>query len=129
MKKGHSIAEVQAVNDALEIVRDGTRVQWRDDTIKQVEGCSLGPADSCDYCDIALDSFLQLMVPKLEATLNLDLQFLRFFRDDGLLIFFGETNLVLDMLQLLNQEREELKFTTEFCPCGNVLGCCPSAIP
>ena len=57
LKKGYSIAEVQAVNDALEIVRDGTRVQWRDDTIQQVEGCSLGPGDACDYCDIALDSF------------------------------------------------------------------------
>ena len=132
MHRGHSPAEVQAVLDALEIVRDGTRVQWRDDTIKQEDGCSLGPADSCDYCDIALDSFLQILVPRLEDCLNVDLQFLRFFRDDGLLLFFGQSHLVLDMLELLNQEREELKFTTEMCSCGNVLGCCsvcPKSLP
>ena len=54
----------------------------------------------------------------------MDLQFLRFFRDDGLLIFFGKNQLVQDMLEMLNQERDELNFTTELCTCGNVLGCC-----
>ena len=58
LHKGYSAAEVKAVIEALEIVRDGTRVQWREETIQQVKGCSLGPADSCDYSDIALDSFL-----------------------------------------------------------------------
>ena len=29
------------------------RVQWGSTTIKQVDGCSLGPVDSCDYCDIS----------------------------------------------------------------------------
>ena len=28
------------------------------------------------------------------------------------------------MLQILNTQREELTFTTEMCPCNNVLGCC-----
>ena len=61
-KRGHTPAETQAVLDALEIVRDGTRVQWDGDVIKQLDGCSLGPSDSCDYSDIALDHFLQLLV-------------------------------------------------------------------
>ena len=132
LQRGYSAAEVKAVIDALEIVRDGTRVQWREETIQQVKGCSLGPADSCDYSDIALDSFLQILVPRLEHSLDIDLRFLRFFRDDGVLIFFGESQLVLDMLEILNQERQELQFTTEYCPCDNVLGSCsvcPKSLP
>ena len=54
--------EEKAVVEALEIVRDGKRVKGRDEVIQQVNGCSLGPADLCDYADIALDAFLQ--VPK-----------------------------------------------------------------
>ena len=114
------------------MVRDGTRVSWKGTAIKQVEGCSLGPADSCDYSDIALDHFLQLVVPILEDRLNLDLQFLKFFRDDGICIFHGDGHLVLDMLEILNQQRPELQFTTEFCICGNVLGSCltcPKVVP
>ena len=30
------------------------------------------------------------------------------------------------MLEILNSQREELTFTTEYCPCGEVLGCCLS---
>jgi hypothetical protein len=33
---------------------------------------------------------------------------------------------VLKILQILNGERSELKFTTEFCSCGEVLGTCPT---
>ena len=73
-RRGHSRLEVQAVLEALEIVRDGTRVKWKEDIIKQVEGCSLGPADSCDYSDIALDSFLQILIPRLDTVLVLDLK-------------------------------------------------------
>ena len=130
--KGHSANEIQAVLEALEIVGDGTRVQWRNATVRQLDGCSLGPADSCDYSDIALDSCLQSVVPKVEQELSMDLQFLKFFWDDGLLIFFGNNQLILDMLEMLNNERDELTFTTEFCTCGNVLGCCsvcPKSIP
>ena len=123
-QRGYGRAEVNAVIEALEIVRDGTRVQWRSETIKQIDGCSLGPADSCDYSDIALDAFLQTVVPLIEETLDLNLQFLRFFRDDGFLIFFGEGGIILDMLEILNNQREELTFTTEKCPCNNILGCC-----
>ena len=112
--------------DALGIVRDGTRVRWRKEVIKQVDGCSLGPAVSCDYCDISLDSFLQVLVPRLEQTLKVDLKWLKFYRDDGILIFFGDSNIVLDILKILNGERQELQFTTEFCECKNVLGCCSS---
>ena len=124
--RGHSSHEIEAVLEALRIVRDGTRVQWKGDVVKQLDGCSLGPADSCDYSDIALDAFLEVVVPKLETMLNLDLRFLRFFRDDGFLIFFGNGNLIIDMLDILNSERAELTFTTEYCPCGNILGCCQS---
>ena len=124
MQRGHGRAEVNAVLEALEIVRDGTRVKWRNDLIKQIDGCSLGPADSCDYSDIALDSFLQVVVPIIEASLGLDLSFLRFFRDDGFLFFIGEGSIILDMLDILNSQRDELTFTTEYCACGNVLGCC-----
>ena len=132
VERGYKRTEVNAVLEALEIVRDGTRVQWGSDTIKQHDGCSLGPADSCDYCDISLDAFLQVVVPKIGTLLDLDLRFLRFFRDDGFFIFFGDSKIVLDMLDILNGEREELTFTTEKCPCGDVLGCCAScsrAIP
>ena len=79
----------------------------------------------CDYSDIALDHFLQLLVPRLEQTLNLELRWLKFFRDDGIFIFSGDSRLVFNILDILNQEREELQFTTELCPCGDVLGCCP----
>ena len=90
VERGYGQAEVNAVLEALEIIRDGTRVKWGPDTIKQIDGCSLGPADSCDYSDIALDALLQVLVPKVEEALGLDLlKFIRFFRDDGLLIFFG----------------------------------------
>ena len=41
-------------------------------------------------------------------------------------MFFGPGQLVLDMLEILNTERRELKFTTEYCQCGQVLGCCPN---
>ena len=131
-KRGHTPAEIQAVLEALEIVRDGTRVQWDGDVIKQLDGCSLGPSDSCDYSDIALDHFLQLLVPRLEQTLNQELRWLKFFRDDGILIFSGDSQLVFNILDILNKEREELQFTTELCPCGDVLGCCqvcPKPIP
>ena len=60
------------------------------------------------------------------------MKFLRFFRDDGLFFFFGQSSLILDMLEILNSEREELVFTTEFCPCKEVLGCCricPQTLP
>ena len=130
--KGYSTREVQAVMEGLRIVRDGTRINWKGQTVKQLDGCSLGPADSCDYSDISLDAFLQVVVPKIEESLGLDLRFLRFFRDDGLLLFFGENNLIIDMLKILNAEREELIFTTEMCPCGDVLGCCetcPQILP
>ena len=126
LQQGHGRAEVNAVLEALEIIRDGTRVSWRNNTIKQIDGCSLGPADSCDYSDIALDSLLQVLVPRIEEVLEIDLRFLRFFRDDGFFIFFGEGKIILDMLEILNSEREELTFTTEYCPCGEVLGCCLS---
>ena len=126
IERGYSRVEVNAVMEALTIVRDGTRVKWGEETIKQVDGCSLGPADSCDYSDIALDSFLQGVVPIIEETLNLDLRFLRFFRDDGLCFFFGDGQIIIDMLEILNCQREELKFTTEKCLCGDVLGCCRS---
>ena len=132
VERGYKRTEINAVLEALEIVRDGTRVKWGKDTIKQHDGCSLGPADSCDYCDISLDAFLQVVVPKIATLLDLDLRFLRFFRDDGFLVFFGDGKLILDMLEILNSEREELTFTTEKCPCGDVLGCCTScsqAIP
>ena len=103
-KRGHSSSEVKAVLDALTIVRDGTRVKWDGAVIKQVDGCSLGPADSCDYCDIALDSFLQLLIPRLEHSLNLKLRWIKFFRDDGIVIFTGDSQLVLNILDILNQE-------------------------
>ena len=132
-KKAYSPVEVKAVLEALEIVRDGTRVQWDESIYKQIDGCSLGPADSCDYSDIALDSFLQLMVPRLQTSLNYDFEWLKFFRDDGIFIFIGDNSkLVFDILDILNGEREELKFTTELCPCGNVMGSCqhcPKTIP
>ena len=90
-KRGHSQAEIKALLESLEIVRDGTRVYWDGSVIKQMDGCSLGPADSCDYCDIALDYFLQLVVPKLENTLGKRMQWLKFFFDDGLFIFSGDS--------------------------------------
>ena len=132
VERGYKRSEVSAVLEALEIVRDGTRVQWGSSTIKQIDGCSLGPADSCDYCDISLDAFLQVVVPKIVEQLDMDLRFLKFFRDDGILIFFGNGKLILDMLDILNSERDELTFTTERCLCGDILGCCLScnkAIP
>ena len=132
VERGYKRSEVSAVLEALEIVRDGTRVQWGSSTIKQIDGCSLGPADSCDYCDISLDAFLQVVVPKIVEQLDMDLRFLKFFRDDGILIFFGNGKLILDMLDILNSERDELTFTTERCLCGDILGCCTScnkAIP
>jgi hypothetical protein len=75
--------ESNAVVSALEIVRDGTRVLWRDEVVRQKDRCSLGPSDSCDYADITLDAFLQVLVPRLECQLKVDLSFLRFYRDDG----------------------------------------------
>ena len=131
-ERGHKNEEIEAVIEALKIVRDGTRVSWFGSTIKQLDGCSLGPADSCDYCDIALNALLEKVVPKIVDRLGMDLSFLRFFRDDGLLFFFGESRLILDMLNILNSEREELEFTTERCPCNEVLGCCkvcPQSLP
>ena len=131
-KKSYNPNEVKAVLEALEIIRDGTRVKWNDSVVRQLDGCSLGPADSCDYCDIALDFFLQLLIPRLESSLNMKLPWIKFFRDDGLFIFSGDSQLVFDILTILNGEREELQFTTELCSCGNVLGCChtcPKAIP
>ena len=132
LNHGFGEAETKAVMAALEIIRDGTRVQWRGEIIRQLNGCSLGPSDSCDYADIALDSFLKVLVPKLESSLSLDLSWLRFFRDDGFLVYFGDATLVLDILNVLNMERRELQFTTEFCKCGQVQGCCnscPQSIP
>ena len=84
------------------------------------------PSDSFDYADIALDAFLQVLVPRLECQLKVDLSFLRFYRDDGFMVLFEEGKIVLDILNILNSERQELKFTTEFCPCGEVLGTCSS---
>ena len=78
------------------------------------------------YIYIALDSFLQLLIPRLEHSLNLKLRWIKFFRDDGIVIFTGDSQLVFNILDILNQEREELQFTTELCSCGNVLGCCQS---
>ena len=130
--RGHSNWEIEAVIEALRIVRDGTRVGWKGSVIKQLDGCSLGPADSCDYCDIALNDLLEVLVPKVASTLGLDMKFLRFFRDDGLFFFFGDSSLILDMLDIFNSEREELVFTTEYCPCKEVLGCCrvcPQTLP
>ena len=98
LNHGFGEAESPAVLAALELVWDGTRVKWRDDVIRQINGCSLGPADSCDYADIALDGFLKVLVPRLESSLGLDLTWLRFFRDDGFLVFFGEASVVLDIL-------------------------------
>ena len=49
------------------------------------------------------------MVPIIEERLDLDLKFLRFFRDDGFLVFFGDRGIVFDMLDILNSQREELK--------------------
>ena len=72
------------------------------------------------------------MVPKIVEQLDMDLRFLKFFRDDGIMIFFGNGKLILDMLDILNSERDELTFTTERCLCGDILGCCTScnkAIP
>jgi hypothetical protein len=57
-----------------------TRVKWRDKIVLQIDVCSLGPVDSCDYADIALEAFLQVFVPRLESELNVDLSFLRLFR-------------------------------------------------
>ena len=79
-----------------------------------------------------MDAFLQIVVPKIEEALDIDLTFLRFFRDDGFFVFFGQEKLILDMLKILNSERDELTFTTEYCSCGNVLGCCsscPASLP
>ena len=42
------------------------------------------------------------------------------------MVLFEEGRIVLDILNILNSERQELKFTTEFCPCGEVLGTCSS---
>ena len=64
-RRGYTSAEINAVGEALEIVRDGTRVEWNENVFKQINGCSLGPSDSCDYSDIALDAFLQVLLPKL----------------------------------------------------------------
>ena len=123
---GFSTDESNAVVSALEIVRDGTRALWRDEVVRQKDGCSLGPSDSCDYADIALDAFLQVLVPRLECQLKVDLSFLGFYRDDVFMGLFEEGRIVLDILNILNCERQELKFTTEFCPCGEVLGTCSS---
>ena len=131
-KRGHSQAEVRTVLEALEIVKNGTRVYWNGSVIKQIDGCSIGPADSCDYCDIALDYLLQLVVPKLENSIGQKMHWLKFFRDDGLFIFSGDSQLVFNILDILNQERNELQFTTEYCSCANVLGSCsscPRSIP
>ena len=81
---------------------------------------------------LALDYFIQLLLPILKQTLNLDFQWLRFFRDDGIFIFSGDSHLIFSILKILNQEREELQFTTELCSCGNVMGACdlcPKSIP
>ena len=132
-KRGYSSAEINAVGEALEIVRDGTRVQWEGKVYKQINGCSLCPSDSCDYTDIALDAFLQVLVPRLQSSTNMDFNWLKFFRDDGIFIFTdGDSKLVFDILDILNGERAELQFTTELCPCKNVLGCCqscPKSVP
>ena len=32
-------------------------MRWRDEVSKQVNGCSLGPSDSCDYADIMVSMF------------------------------------------------------------------------
>ena len=60
------------------------------------------------------------------------MRFLRFFRDDGILFFFGDGAIIFDLLEILNSEREELTFTTEKCSCGNIMGCCsdcPKCLP
>ena len=69
---GFSRNESKAVVEALEIARDDKRVKWRDEVIQQVNGCSLGPADFCDYADIALDAVLQVLVPRIESQLEIE---------------------------------------------------------
>ena len=93
---GFGVAEANAVIKALEIVCDGTRVQRKGEVIKQIEGCSLGPADSCDYADISLDVFLKVLVPKLEARL---VSCLRFFRAGPVSVLMTKV-LVIDKARL-----------------------------
>ena len=40
VQKGHSEGEIEAVIEALKIVRDGTRVFWNGSIVKQLDGCS-----------------------------------------------------------------------------------------
>ena len=106
------VPEIKAVTEGLKICRECTTFQTNGKIYSQTKGCGLGPPDSCSYCDIAIDDVLQEIVPQIEAKLNLTMDWLCFFRDDGWVLIFDQRDLTEEILNIFNTADEDLVFTS-----------------
>ena len=106
------VPEIKAVTEGLKICRECTTFQTNGKIYSQNKGCGLGPPDSCSYCDIAIDDVLQEIVPQIEAELNLNMDWLCFFRDDGWVLLLDQRDLTEEILNIFNSVDEDLVFTS-----------------
>ena len=57
-KQNLNNAEINAVIEAIQIVRGGSFFKWKDSFWQQISGCALGDPDSCSYTDITMADYL-----------------------------------------------------------------------
>ena len=100
---GFANAEIRAVLEAIKICRNNTIFQSNGKIYKQIKGCGLGPPDSCAYCDIAINDIWRKAVPCAETEINVNLDFLSFFRDDGAVFYFSENSIIPILADYFNQ--------------------------
>ena len=118
--------EINAVLNGIRVLRNGSFFMWKENYWQQISGCPLGDVDSCSYTDLAMVYYLQSLIPATESATNINLDWFKIYRDDGLGIIFALPEKVIEILHFFNRYSEDIKWTIPKCSvCNTYEVICP----
>ena len=88
-KQNLNNAEINAVIEAIYLVRGGSFFNWKDSFWQQISGCARGDPDSCSYTDITMADYLSKIIPETQQATKTCLDHFKIYRDDGIGVIFS----------------------------------------
>ena len=106
-KRQTQIPSTSCILDALRICLDSNCSQFGDIFVKQHKGAATGPKYVCDYADLAMSNYDNLIVNYSPFSL---LSYSR-YRDDCFLLWSDSEDSLVDFLAFLNSIKPSIQFT------------------
>ena len=112
-KRDRKIFSSDCITEGIEITLDHNLTTFGDEMYRQIKGTAMGPANACDYADIAMVDLDELVhsnqLPELHG-IPIPTLFER-FRDDIFILWLSKPDKLIELFNLINTFYPTIKFT------------------